>query len=108
VRKLLKNNTETYIKIRSIGLRLSPGQEYEITKLEENDIIHDATLAAYITAGSILVGSYPGTYFSDAAEGTVWLKTTFDNNTYMIDSDGTTVSEFSPAVVTDPITKNSQ
>ena len=103
MRKLLKNNTETYIKIRSIGLRLSPGQEYEITKLEENNIIYDATLETYILDERIQVGWYPGSYYSDPYEGIVWLKTTFDNNTYVIDEDGTTVEEFTPAIITDTV-----
>ena len=102
MRKLLKNNSASFIKIRTIGLRLSPGQIYEINKLEETDYINDTALENQIIEGNIQVGSWEDAFYTDPYEGLLWLKTQFDDNTYTLD--GTTLVEFTPAIVTDTST----
>jgi hypothetical protein len=101
MRKLLKNNSASFIKIRTIGLRLSPGQLYEINELEETDYINDTALSTQITEGNIQVGSWEDNFYTDPYEGLLWLKSQFDDNTYTLS--GTTLTGFTPAIVTEPI-----
>lgn len=102
MRKLLKNASSSFIKIRSLGLRLSPSQIYEICKDDERSFISDSRLEKYIINGRIQVGSWEDSFYTDSYEGLIYLKTEFDNNAYTLD--GTTLTAFTPIVVTDSTT----
>ena len=109
--KVLKNVSENPITLSSltspsIGLEtltLGAGEEYDISDREQ-DFSDNADVLTNVRNGNLQVGN-GGVFYSDEKEGEVYLRSTFVGVSFV--TDGTSVVEFAPAVVTDTTTEKS-
>ena len=100
--KCIKNPGASYITISSLSLTLSPGEVYIIPSEYQDGFRVNAELINYVKNGTLQIGPDPSTFYTNAQEGEVWLRTEFDGDAYIID--GTTVTTYIPAIVTDSYT----
>lgn len=102
MKKLLKNpSSSEYVILINIGLTLGPGEEYELTGIEKLEWLHDPELLTSIRAGSIQVGYYSGSFYTNAIDGEIWFRTEFDETAFISNVAGTELTEFSGGVVQD-------
>ncbi len=97
MRKLLRNDCTCVMTFNDISI--FPGQIYEIPHGEIQDFVNDPILLNAIQNGGIKVGWWDNSFYSDPIEGELYLRNTFNDLIYV--SDGTSVVEFTPAIVQD-------
>ena len=97
MRKLIKNpsSTET-VTIKS--LILTPGAVFEIST-GNRDFCHSETLLDYVKNGTLQIGWWENSFYTDPLEGELWLLSMFDDPQYIIES--SSVNEYTQAIVTD-------
>ena len=102
MRKFLKNPGASDFLISDMGQVLPPGDELEILQHELHAYLNSDDLIQAIRDGDILAGD-GWTYYTDPAEGELYFRTRFDDDTYIVD--GTSVIQITPAVVQDQTTE---
>lgn len=102
MKKYLKNDCTCILNFDICGISLLPGQVYEIPQLNIQDYTSDTVLLSAVSKGDIKVGWWSTSFYSDPIEGELYLRNTVNDNVYV--SDGTTITEFTPSIETDPST----
>ena len=101
--KCIKNPGTSYITVTSLSLTLSPGEVYNIDGELQDQFSTNTELINYVKVGTLQIGPNTSTFYTNAQEGEVWLRTEFDGDAYLID--GTSIVEYTPAIVTDSYTE---